>query len=91
MNAAEGPGESKALADAGLSALCGVSAYYRIPANPSELRRQLSLPDRAAEFPDLVRAAHLLGLKARWVRKLSRKRLGALPAPSLVRVQGGGI
>ena len=72
-------------------ALCGVSAYYRIPANPAELHRQLTLPERPADFADLVRAAQLLGLKARWVRKLSKKRLGALPAPSLVRLRGGGI
>jgi ATP-binding cassette, subfamily B, bacterial HlyB/CyaB len=91
MNLAAGSLGAPAPADSGLVALCGVSAYYRIPANPLELRRQLTLPERPADFADLVRAAQLLGLKARWVRKLSKKRLGALPAPSLVRVRGGGI
>ena len=91
MNVAAGPLGAQAPADSGLAALCGVSAYYRIPANPAELRRQLTLPERPADFADLVRAAQLLGLKARWVRKLSKKRLGALPAPSLVRARGGGI
>ncbi|MGO9473603.1 MAG: type I secretion system permease/ATPase [Rhodomicrobium sp.] len=91
MNVAAGPLGAQAIADPGLSALCGVSSYYRIPANPLELRRQLSLSEQPADFPDLVRAAQLLGLKARWVRKLSEKRLAALPAPSLVRVRGGGI
>ena len=91
MNLAAGPLGAQAPADSGLVALCGVSAYYRIPANPSELRRQLVLPDGATGFRELARAALILGLKARWIRKLSKKRLGALPAPSLVRVRGGGI
>ena len=91
MNLAAGPMGAQAPANSGLTALCGISAYYRIPANPLDLRRQLVLPERPADFPDLVRAAQALGLKARWVRKLSKKRLGALPAPSLVRVRDGAI
>jgi subfamily B ATP-binding cassette protein HlyB/CyaB len=91
MNVAAGPFATPAPADAGLAALCGVSAYHRIAANPSELRRRLALGEKAADFPDLVRAAQSLGLRARWVRKLGRQRLGGLPAPCLVRVKGGGI
>jgi ATP-binding cassette, subfamily B, bacterial HlyB/CyaB len=91
MNVAAGPVNAQAPVDSGLQALCGVSAYYRIAANPSELRRRLSLGEAAADFPDLVRAAQALGLRARWVRKLGRQRLGGLPAPCLVRVKGGGI
>jgi subfamily B ATP-binding cassette protein HlyB/CyaB len=91
MNVAAGPLSAPVPVDSGLQALCGVSAYYRIPANPSELRRRLPLGDQLADFSDLVRAAQLLGLRARWVRKLGRQRLGGLPAPSLVRLRGGGI
>jgi subfamily B ATP-binding cassette protein HlyB/CyaB len=91
MNLAAGPFATPAPADSGLAALCGVSAYYRIAANPSELRRRLALGEQAADFPDLVRAAQTLGLRARWVRRLGRQRLGGLPAPCLVRVKGGGI
>ena len=61
MNVAAGPLGAQAPADSGLVALCGVSAYYRIPANPAELRRQLALPERPADFPDLVRAAQASG------------------------------
>jgi ATP-binding cassette, subfamily B, bacterial HlyB/CyaB len=86
-----GPAHGPASIDSGFEALCGVSAYYRIPANPSELRRRLSLGDQPADFPDLVRAAQLLGLRARWVRKIGQERLSGLPAPSLVKVRGGGI
>ena len=91
MNLAAGTLGAQASADFGLVALCGLSAYYRIPANPSDLRRQLALPEEPADFPDLVRAAQLLGLRARWVRKLNKKRLGAPAAPSLVRLRDGGI
>ncbi len=91
MNVAAASPDGEAPADSGLIGLCGISAYYRIPADHLELRRQLVLPDRPADFPDLVRAGQILGLKARWVRKLGKKRLGALPAPSLVRLRGGGI
>jgi subfamily B ATP-binding cassette protein HlyB/CyaB len=91
MTMAAGVPDAQAPADSGLTALCGISAYYRIPANPQEVRRHLTLGERQADFPDLVRAAQLLGLKARWVSRLGRKRLAALPAPSLVRVRGGAI
>src|SRR5262249_57412917 len=91
MNLAAGPLATPAPADSGLAALCGISAYYRIAANPSELRRRLALGDQPADFPDLVRAAQALGLRARWVRRLGKQRLGGLPAPCLVRVKGAGI
>src|SRR5215475_6695757 len=91
MNVAAGPVNSEAPVDSGLAALCGISAYFRIAANPSELRRRLALGEQAADFPDLVRAAQTLGLRARWVRRLGKQRLGGLPAPCLVRVKGGGI
>jgi ATP-binding cassette, subfamily B, bacterial HlyB/CyaB len=51
------------------------------------LRASYIIPD----FSDLVRAAQLLNLRARWVRRLSKQRLGGLPAPCLVRLKGRGI
>jgi ATP-binding cassette, subfamily B, bacterial HlyB/CyaB len=81
MNVAAGPVNPKAPVDSGLSALCGVSAYYRIAANPSELGWRRSLGDRPADFPDLVRAAKLLGLRARWVKKLGKQRFWAACRP----------
>ena len=35
--------------DAGLRALCGIAAYYRIGADPVHLARELALRDRAAD------------------------------------------
>jgi ATP-binding cassette, subfamily B, bacterial HlyB/CyaB len=91
MNVAAGPVNPEAPVDSGLSALCGISAYYRIAANPAELKRRLAIGHQPADFPDLVRAAQALGLRARWVRKLGRQRLGGLPAPCLVRLKGASI
>jgi subfamily B ATP-binding cassette protein HlyB/CyaB len=91
MTAAAGSLSVQNPIDSGLAALCGVSAYYRIPANPAELARQLTLGGSTAGFPELVRAAQCLGLKARWVRKVSKKRFTGIPAPSLVQVREGAV
>jgi subfamily B ATP-binding cassette protein HlyB/CyaB len=91
MNVAANIVGARTTVDSGLAALCGISAYYRIAGNPSELRRRLALGEAPADFPDLVRAAQALGLRARWVRKLGKQRLGGLPAPCLIRVKGAGI
>jgi ATP-binding cassette, subfamily B, bacterial HlyB/CyaB len=54
MNLAAGPVNPETPVDSGLAALCGISAYYRIAANPSELRRRLSLGDEAADFSGIM-------------------------------------
>jgi subfamily B ATP-binding cassette protein HlyB/CyaB len=76
--------------DSGLQALCGIAAYFRIVATPVQLRRELALPDRPVAPEDLVRAAQLLGLKARIVPGLEKERLAALPAPTILQMAGGG-
>ena len=72
--------------DRGLRALCGIAAYYRIGADPVQLARELALGDRTADEADLIRAARLLGLKARLVAKVTAERLATLPAPAIVRM-----
>ncbi len=74
--------------DRGLRALCGIAAYYRIGADPVQLARELALGAREAGEADLVRAARLIGLKARLVAKVTAERLATLPAPAIVRVNG---
>ena len=74
--------------DRGLRALCGIAAYYRIGADPVQLARELALGARKAGEADLVRAARLIGLKARLVAKVTAERLATLPAPAIVRVNG---
>ncbi len=77
--------------DAGLRALCGIAAYYRIGADPAGLERELALKGREADESDLIRAAGLIGLKARLVSGVNAARLAKLPAPSIVRVKSGAL
>ena len=77
--------------DAGLRALCGIAAYYRVAADPVHLSRELALQDRTANENDLVRAAMLIGLKAKLLVKVTAKRLATLPTPAIVRVKNGAF
>jgi subfamily B ATP-binding cassette protein HlyB/CyaB len=79
------------LKDSGLEALTGVAAYFRIPADPRALARELALGESLAGPEDVVRAAALIGLKARIVRDVSPERLAAAPAPALARTRSGGF
>ena len=77
--------------DPGLRALCGIAAYYRIAADPVLLSRELALFDRPAGAGDLIRAAKLVGLKARAVERRSPKSLAATPVPAIARLRSGGF
>ena len=50
--------------DSGLAGLAMVAGYYRIAADPAQLRHELALGAHAAAPEDLVRAAKRLNLKA---------------------------
>ena len=80
----------KDVVDPGLAGICGVSAYFRIATSVDELRRKLSLT-RSSDYPDLVRAAHSVGLRAKWIKKLTKDRLARLPAPCLLKLQDRGF
>jgi subfamily B ATP-binding cassette protein HlyB/CyaB len=73
----------------GLHGLTGIAAYFRIPADPRYLARELALGERDATAEDIVRAATILGLKARIIRDASVKRLSAIPFPSLAQTKDG--
>src|SRR5277367_3445062 len=77
--------------DAGLRALCGIAAYYRIGADPVQLARELALRDREADESDLIRAAKLVGMRARLVEKVTAERLATLPTPAIVRMASGAF
>ncbi|HMK90232.1 MAG TPA: type I secretion system permease/ATPase [Methylocystis sp.] len=76
--------------DSGLQALCGIAAYFRIVATPVQLRRELALSDRPVAPEDIVRAALLIGLKARILPEVEKDRLAALPAPTILLTSAGG-
>ncbi len=83
-------GEATAL-DAGLRAFCGIAAYYRIGADPLQLARELALVDRQADEFDLIRAAKLIGMRARLVSAANAERMGRLPTPAIVRLKNGAL
>ncbi len=89
MNVATGAGGAADIVDSGLRALCGIAAYYRVAADPAQLRRELALREGPANSQDVLRAAQLIGLKARIVSRLAKDRLATLPAPSIVRLREG--
>jgi subfamily B ATP-binding cassette protein HlyB/CyaB len=75
------------IVDSGLLALCGVAAFFRIPADPSHIRRELAFHGRAADSADILRAAQLVGLRARIIEGLRPDRLAELPSPAILRMR----
>ena len=77
--------------DPGLRALCGIAAYYRIGADPLQLARELALGNRASDEFDLIRAAQLIGMRARLVAGADVERMGRMPTPAIVRLKSGAL
>ncbi len=77
--------------NSGLISLALVAGYYRIAADPAQLRHQLALTGRLAESEDLQRAANLLQLKSRVIGRVDAKRLGAIPYPAIMELKDGGF
>lgn len=73
----------------GLTALTGIAAYFRIAADAEYLRRELALDRREIEPAEVLRAAKILGLKAREISGVDARRLEGLPVPSILRLQTG--
>src|SRR3984957_3280149 len=90
METAPPPSEGRPL-DPGLRALCGIAAYYRIGADPVQVARELALGARQAGEGDLIRAAKLIGLKARLVTKVTAERLATLPTPAIIHMTSGAL
>ena len=88
---AEAQPQSPQTLDGGLAALSLIAGYFRIAADPAQLRHQLALTGRLAGAEDLVRAANLLELKSRVVRGVRAKRLGAIPFPAILELKAGGF
>ena len=87
----EGSAPAAQRLDSGLAAVALLSGYFRIAADPAQLRHQLALTGRLAGAEDLVRAANLLQLKSRVVRGVRAKRLGAIPFPAILELKAGGF
>ncbi|GAC1333709.1 MAG: type I secretion system permease/ATPase [Beijerinckiaceae bacterium] len=91
MNQPVSPDIIAAPVDTGLRAMCGIAAYYRIAADPHHLERELALTGRLSSEDDLVRAARIIGLKARIVHGIAMKRLLSAPIPSILRLNDGSF
>jgi subfamily B ATP-binding cassette protein HlyB/CyaB len=87
----DGRSEPAQTLDGGLAALSLIAGYFRIAADPAQLRHQLALTGRLAGGEDLVRAANLLELKSRVIRGVSARRLGAVPFPAILELKAGGF
>jgi subfamily B ATP-binding cassette protein HlyB/CyaB len=77
--------------DPGLAALALIAGYYRIVADPAQLRHQLALTGRMPSAEDLVRTANLLQMKSRIIRRVNAKRIGALHYPAIIGLKDGGF
>lgn len=77
---------------AGIAALCIVARLHRVSADPAAIAHQLGLgPSETVTTPHLLRAAHLLKLKAKLSRTtIARLELTPLPALALVDDGRGG-
>jgi subfamily B ATP-binding cassette protein HlyB/CyaB len=68
-----------------------LAAYYRIPADPSQIAHQLALQGRRLSAEDVVRAASLAGLKARLINRPSPRRLARAPLPAIIGLVDGSF
>ena len=75
--------------DPGLAAVARIAAYYRIAADPIQMRHALGRTGKRAGSEDVMRAAALVGLRAKLLAAPSATRLARAPRPSVVELQGG--
>jgi subfamily B ATP-binding cassette protein HlyB/CyaB len=89
--AADRAGAAPGRVDSGLIALAMIAGYYRVAADPAQLRHELALGPRVAGAEDLVRAAQRLKFKARLLTGRRAKRLDAIPYPAIIGLKTGGF
>ena len=78
--------------DSGLCGLSLVAGYYRIAGDPVQLRHQLALRSCSAQAEEIVPGADILRLKLRRIlRKVTARRLGAIPFPVILGLKEGGF
>ncbi len=82
---------AEAIDTSGLLALCAIAGFYRIPADPAYLAREMALHGRAASERDIVLAAAMIGLKARSVAFGGLARLVSMPLPMILQLKHAGF
>jgi subfamily B ATP-binding cassette protein HlyB/CyaB len=91
MNRPVAPEIIAAPVDTGLRAIVGIAGYYRIAADAHQIERELALTGRLSNEDDIIRAARLVGLKARVLRGIRWKRLLSIPTPAILRLSDGSF
>jgi ATP-binding cassette, subfamily B, bacterial HlyB/CyaB len=82
-------GASTVVHSGALAALCTVARLHQVAADPETLRHRLGLaPNEPLDVDDLLRAAQLLGLRAKRIRSRI-ERLVQTPLPALALMQAG--
>ncbi|MGE0385902.1 MAG: type I secretion system permease/ATPase [Gammaproteobacteria bacterium] len=76
--------------DPGLDGLCVLAAFHGVPAQPGPLKHALGGTGTALGSADLLRAARMLGLRAR-ASRCRPSQLSAMPLPALARMRDGGF
>ncbi len=85
----EFPHQPVKIDDSALIAICAIAAYFRIPSNPEEIRRELSLQGKKVDEEDILRAAQLIGLKARVIEIRNSERFQRVPVPAIAKLLDG--
>lgn len=73
----------------GFEAIIAVAGYYRIASEVAQLRRELVLPEGEPQPDDLLRAARVVGLKARIVERRDAAAFARSPVPAILRLRTG--
>jgi subfamily B ATP-binding cassette protein HlyB/CyaB len=73
--------------DTGLLSLALAGAHHRIAVDPNALAHELGLAGTRAGSEDLVRAANLVGLKARLIKRMPLERLKTAPRPIVLKMR----
>jgi subfamily B ATP-binding cassette protein HlyB/CyaB len=73
----------------GFQALAQIARQHGVHTTAAQIAHEMALGRTPPGAEDLVRAAKLIGLKARIVRNPSAKRLRAIPVPAIVRLKDG--
>ncbi len=77
--------------DSGLSALALVANFHRVACDVPQLTHELGLGQRSSTATEVVRAAKMLGLKARLLSGQKKERLLTAPLPAIVGLREGGF
>lgn len=82
---------ANARSDTGLCALALVSAYHQVACDAPQLAHELGLGQKSSTPTEIVRAAKMLGFKARVLEKQGAKHLRSAPFPAILQLNDGSF